>query len=257
MLRPERFAGSEDECRRAVDAFWGDVGRVLELVDIPTQGSFDEVKAHRRIRFFDTAESGFNDRRYIFRERVDVDSDERQVTLKYRHPDRYLAQDRDIGPKGKAGDTETKFEEDVKPPFVSVFSYSTTVTVDPDQEFGRVDEVVELFPGLADELRDVDTAGNLTVVRDFCARELVLSGAAVLLGNRDIDAECAMVIWHDDDTAATPPVCVEFSFKYGDNDEDYRGTVTSDAHDMLQALQMDLPEWVHPEPRTKTAFVYG
>ena len=56
MLRPERFAGSDDEARRAVDAFWQDVGRVLAELDIPTEGSFDEVKAHRRIRFFDTAE---------------------------------------------------------------------------------------------------------------------------------------------------------------------------------------------------------
>ena len=100
----------------------------------------------------------FNGNRYIFRERIDVDSDERQVTLKYRHPDRYSAQDRDMDTKKRGGDVETKFEEDVKPPFVSVFSYSTTVRVDADQEFGRVDQVAELFPGLADELSAVDAA---------------------------------------------------------------------------------------------------
>ena len=66
--------------------------------------------------------------------------------------------------------------------------------------------------------------GDLAVVRDFCARELVLVGAAVLLGKSDIDAECAMVVWHDDDDPATPPVCVEFSFKYANEDEDYRGS---------------------------------
>ena len=38
MLRPERFAGSDDEARRAVDAFWQDVGRVLAELDIPTEG---------------------------------------------------------------------------------------------------------------------------------------------------------------------------------------------------------------------------
>jgi hypothetical protein len=55
----------------------------------------------------------------------------------------------------------------------------------------------------------------------------------------------------------TPPVCVEFSFKYGQDDEDYRGSVTRDAHEVLQALSANLPDWVHPEPRTKTAFVYS
>ena len=54
MLLPERFAGSEREMRAAVARFWTDVTRVLGPWDIPSKGSFDEVKAHRRIRFFDT-----------------------------------------------------------------------------------------------------------------------------------------------------------------------------------------------------------
>jgi hypothetical protein len=255
MLKPERFDGTQDEVRLSVDAFWGEVGRLLEDLDIPTAGSFDQVKAHRRIRFFDTAEFGLNRRRYILRERIDVESEERQVTLKYRHADRYVAQDRDIDADDHE-DSESKFEEDVKPPFVSVFSYSTTVKVDADRNFGQVEKVMDLFPGLVDELEDLDS-GDLAVIRDFCARELVLVGASVLLGKRDIEAECAMVVWHDDDDPETPPVCVEFSFKYEDEEEDYRGSVARDAYDVLQVLGSELSEWVHPEPVTKTAFVYG
>jgi hypothetical protein len=257
MLLPERFAGTESEARAAVAEFWADVGQVLAELDIPTEGSFDEVKAHRRIRFFDTAERSLNGGRYIVRERIDVDNDERQLTLKYRHADRYVCQDRDMDAKPNSDDAETKFEEDVKPPFVSVFSYSTTVRIDGDRRFDRIEDVIDLFPGLDNGLRRADEEGGLEVVRDFCARELVLVGAFLLLGKRDIEAECAMVIWHDDDDETTPPVCVEFSFKYGDDDEDYKGTVTRDAHDVLQALHTRLPEWVHPEPKTKTAFVYG
>ena len=255
MLLPERFAGDEKEARSAVDAFWKDVSDVLAGLDIPTEGSFDEVKAHRRIRFFDTAERALDGNKYVVRERIDVGSDERQLTLKYRHADRYLAQDRDMDPKKKGDDDKTKFEEDVKPPFISVFSYSTTVLIDADQSFASIDEVVDLFPGHGDKLPD-DAKGDLAVVSDFCARELVLVGANVLLGKRDIAAECAMVIWHDDDNDETPPVCVEFSFKYEDDDEDYKGTVTEDAHAVLGALHKKMPEWVHPEPVTKTAFVY-
>jgi hypothetical protein len=65
-----------------------------------------------------------------------------------------------------------------------------------------------------------------------------------------------MIIWHDD-IAAGPPACIEFSYRYGDNDEDYRGSVARDAHDLLGALQTDLSKWVDPNPRTKTAFVYS
>jgi hypothetical protein len=91
MFRPERFPGSKHECRQAVDAFWDDVRAVLGTLDIPTRGSFDVVKARRRIRFL----------------------------------------------------AETKFEKDVKPPFVGVFSHSTTVKVHRDRRFKRVDQVVE------------------------------------------------------------------------------------------------------------------
>ena len=62
-------------------------------------------------------------------------------------------------------------------------------------------------------------------------------------------------VWHDDAGAVgEKPACVEFSFKYGDDQEDYRGSVARDAHDVLQALGQ-LP-WVHPKPTTKTALVY-
>jgi hypothetical protein len=254
MLLPAPFAGDEAAIRAAADRFWADVGRVLEPMDIPTDGKFDEIKAHRRIRFFDTTDSGFNTSRYVFRERIDVESGEREVTLKFRHPDRYVAADRNMEAKGERK-AETKFEEDVKPPFVSVFSYSTSVEIDTDTEIASVEQVIELFPGLEGEL--AAERGELAVVRTFCARELVLVGASVLLGKRDIAAECAMVVWHDDDDVTTPPVCVEFSFKYGDDQEDYKGTVTRDAHDVLQVLRAELPDWVHPEPVTKTAFVYG
>jgi hypothetical protein len=254
MLLPDRFAGDEAEARTAVDRFWDDVGRLLEPLDIPTQGRFDEVKAHRRIRFFDTDGKGFNGQRYVFRERIDIGTGERKVTLKFRHPDRYVSSDRDMDARSES-EFETKFEEDVKPPFASVFSHSTSVEIDPDVDLSQVAQVGKLFPGLS--LRDVDDDAELSVVRGFCARELVLVGAVLLLGKRDIEADCAMVIWHDDDDETTPPVCVEFSFKYGDDDEDYRMTVAHDAYDVLQIFHDQLPDWVHPEPRTKTAFVYG
>jgi hypothetical protein len=256
MLLPDAFAGSEAEVRRATDRFWAEVGKALEQHDIPTEGAFDEVKAHRRIKFFDTEAHGFNASRYVFRERIDVDSGGREVTLKYRHPDRYVASDRDMDAKVER-EVETKFEEDIKPPFVSVFSYSTSVGVDADTDISKVKDVVELFPGLKGELRDVEADGELTLVRVFCARELVLVGAFLLLGRRDIEAKCAMVIWHDAQANQSTPVCVEFSFKYGDDDEDYQGTVTRDAHDVLQTLNAELKAWVHPDPKTKTALVYG
>ena len=72
------------------------------------------------------------------------------MTLKFRHPDRYLAADRSM--EAASGRFETKFEEDVKPPFVSVFSH-----------------VAELYPRLSEALDDFAEDTCLVVVRDFTA----------------------------------------------------------------------------------------
>ena len=111
-----------------------------------------------------------------------------------------------------------------------------------------MEQVFGLFPGLADKLDGVGEHAELAVVDDFCARELVLEGASVLLGKRDIAAECAMVMWYDDieGEAASQPKCVEFSFKYGNDDEDYRGTVARDAFELLHALPTSLARLGRP-----------
>ena len=148
---------------------------VLEPLDIPTEGAFDEVKAPGGSASSTPSDHRLNSRRYLFRERVDIES-ERTGGDAQVPPSRPL---RRVGPghgRPGRGNAETKFEEDVKPPFVSVFSYSTTVEVDDDVDVSGLREVVDLFPGLADEL---DGAGDdeLTDVGSFCARELVLVGA--------------------------------------------------------------------------------
>ncbi len=256
MLLPDRFAGDEATARIAIDQFWSDVAAKLDKLDIPTDGSFDEVKAHRLIRFFDTEDHQLNASRYVFRERIDVGTGEREVTLKFRHADRYVAADRSMESTAHK-DVKTKFEEDVKPPFVSVFSFSTTIAVDDDITIAELRQVADLYPGLSDALDDFPADARLTLVSDFTARETVLGGANVLLGKRDIEAECALVIWHDDDDETTPPVAVEFSFKYANEHEDYGGSVARDAYEVLELLYKDMAAWVHPEPKTKTAFVYG
>ena len=176
---------------------------MLEPLDIPTEGAFDEVKARRRIRFLDSVDHRLNSQRYVLRERVDIESEEREVTLKFRHPDRYVASDRDMGAAGR-GNAETKFEEDVKPPFVSVFSYSTTVEVDDDVDVSRLRRGHRPVPRTRPTSSTMPSDDELTDVGSFCARELVLVGAALQLGKRDVEAECAIVVWHDDSRRRPP-----------------------------------------------------
>ena len=256
MLTPSAFDGDDAAMRAVVDRFGSDVAAALEPLEIPTAGSFDTVKARRLIRFFDTDEHSLNSDKYIVREREDVDTGEREVTLKFRHPDRYVAADRSMAAADADADARTKFEEDVKPPFVSVFSFSTTQPLASGHVLEQLSDVANLFPGLADELDEIPEV-PLVLVSDFVAREVVLEGAELLLGKRDIAAECAIVAWYDEGEQDTTPVVVEFSFKYGDDQEDYRGSVARDAYEVLGVLQDGLAGWVDPNPRTKTTFVYG
>ena len=46
------------------------------------------------------------------------------MTLKFRHPDRYVAES--PSDEGRNIDTKAKFEEDIKAPFVSLYSFSTS-----------------------------------------------------------------------------------------------------------------------------------
>jgi hypothetical protein len=256
MLRASLFDGDDAAMRQAVDRFWSDVAKALEPLDIPTTETFSEVKARRLIRFFDTDEHMLHGDSYIVREREDMATGEREVTLKFRHPDRYIAADRSMA-AAKASEVKTKFEEDVKPPFTSVFSFSTTQPLESGQVLKQMSDVADLFPGLADALEDLPHDAPLVLVKDFVGREVVLEGAQLLLGSRDMAADCALVVWYDEGEMDTTPVVAEFSFKYGDEEEQYRASVAKDAYAILGLLQNGLTDWVDPNPRTKTAFVYS
>jgi hypothetical protein len=257
MLLPARFPGTDGQVLPVVERFWADVGVLLAPVEVDTQGSFDRVKAHRRIRFFDTSDNGLNRQRYMFRERVDVDSGEREVTLKYRHPDRYVAQDRDMD-SSIDKDTKTKFEEDIKPPFQHLFSFSTSQLIAQDRKVARIKDVLQLFPGLKGSLKGFTDEESLAVVDDFTARELVIGGAAVQLGKKhNVSSGCVLVIWYDNAEANGSSVVAEFSFKYGDNGEAYGGGTVRRAYDMFQMLQARLGDWTDADSKTKTAFVYS
>ena len=177
------------------------------------------------------------------------------MTLKFRHADRYAAGDRDMDAAGR--DADSKFEEDVKPPFTSVFSYSTTAPLGYRR---ALRDARRRPPSSIRGWRDRSSwqwDEPLHLVARFSAHETVFVGADVLLGADQLPAACAIVVWHDDDDPSTPPVAVEFSFKYGNHDEEYDGSLALAAFDFLRFLHTDLPAWVNPKAQTKTGLVYS
>ena len=259
MLKASRFAGDEPRLMETAGRFWRAAGEAFASVVVDVGGNLSDIQAHRLIRFYDTPKQELNASGYIFRERVELDGKRREVTLKFRHPDRYVAQDRDMR-AAEGDDVRTKFEEDIKPSFQSLYSHSTTQRIDTGKVLDAVKDVSRFYPGLKQDLPGLAKDTPIEVVDKFTARELVIGGAGMQLGkSRRIAAECVLVVWYDHakPSNAETPVVVEFSFKYGDGGEDYSGGSVRRAYDAFNLLQQALPDWVDQASKTKTAFVYG
>jgi len=256
MLRAKLFTGAEASLLAHAHALWQDVSEKVRVVALDTAGDLSRIKTRRDVSFFDTRHHRLNGAGYIFRERRETGGAEREVTLKCRHADRFLSQARDMQP-ATSSDAKTKFEEDIKIPFVSMHSFSTTVAIDDRARFATLRDVIRLFPDLPHRIDRADDDEPLLVVNDFTARELVITGATAQIGKTPkTDAEWALIVWYDERDEREKPAVVELSYRYGDKNEEYGGGLTRRAFDVFNVLQTELKKWVDPEPRTKTAFVF-
>lgn len=262
MLRTNGFSGDEQALLQAAGAFWRDFCAKASDVVIEADGQLEKIKTQRLITFFDTSKQHLNGSSYIFRERRDIGSDEREVTLKFRHADRFVAQDRSMD-AASPHDGRTKFEEDIKAeiekkiPFLSLYSFSTTVPILTDKTARDLGELARMFPDVAGKLEDFPESEALAAVNGFTARELVVTGGSIRIGkDPKVKAECALILWYDHSGRKDRPVAVEFSYRYADKEEQYGGRMARRAFDTFKVLQSGLTNWIEPKTRTKTAFVY-
>ncbi|CAD7699752.1 unnamed protein product [Ostreobium quekettii] len=257
LLSAVRFQGDRPTLLARAAEFWSDFSKAVSDVVVDTDGELREVDKERLVRYFDTPGQLLRENDYIFRERVGQAPGKREVALKFRHPDRYVVQDRDMDAAEK-DNGKTKFEEDIKPGFQRVFSYSTKQRIDADQRLDRLDDLGRLFPGMPKKVKGYDGEVQIEVVGGFTAKEVVISGADFQIGkDPKVEAECSLGVWYNQDDDHQKPVIAEFSFTYGDKDEDYDGDVAwraCKAFDILEGEEM--AHWVFKESTTKTAYVY-
>jgi hypothetical protein len=131
MLRPNRFRGNEETLLEAARVLWHDFSTTVKKrkTVVDTGGDLTRIATRRLITFYDTRDRILNEARYIFRERRGLDGSDRDITLKFRHPDRYVAQDRNMDASAST-EARTKFEEDITAPFLSLYSFSTRLKID-------------------------------------------------------------------------------------------------------------------------------
>jgi hypothetical protein len=257
MLQPTRFTGSQKKLLETAAEFWKDFSHTIGPLIREADGSLDRVAKRRLVAFFDTDNQQLRENGYMFRVRRSMKTGEPEVTLKFRHPDRYIAEKRQM--KSPHTQAHVKFEEDIKGPFNSFYSHSGTGKIGKKALPSTLSDIARLFPDLAKRLAN-RRDGKLAVseVRGFTASELVISGAAFRIGSSlRTPVQCALIVWYDHKGSPTDPVAVEFSFRYGDQNGQYGGKTSKRAYDIFQVLQKDFATWIDPNPRTKTTFVYG
>ena len=255
LLNSKMFSGDREQILKCANRFWDEFCTLLNPMHIDVAGVPETLKSERLIRFYDTKEHRLYRNAYLFRERNDVFTGEREVTLKHRHPDRYLTQDRDMSVKqGKS--SQIKFEQDIKAPYLTLFSYSSKLPVAEGKNLNRMDDPGRLFPGLASSLDDYKSDEKLVLVNNFTAREEVLGGADLLLGReQNTKAECALIFWYNMADDRQSPTLVEFSYRYKNKKETYSGYVAQQAYDIFLQLQK-LQLWIDPSMLSKTEYIY-
>ena len=229
------------------------------------------ARLRRGVAFFDTADRHLNNRsqlfrNYVFRRRVDSGTDAVEVTLKYRHPDRLVTEDRVMTASADLSETETKFEEDIKPVLGrmrSLYSFSRSGRPSVSQETRTVGDIVALFPNLGKHVQG-SLDEPLKQVGSFTAREVVLDGAKVKLGE-DEWAKCGLVVWYEAAGSGTRPVVPEFSFRHkekADEAEETRFTA-AEARTAFRVFRraIGLTDWAaldsRQRPPTSTAWHDG
>ena len=114
-------------------------------------------------------------------------SDKTSLTLKCRHGDLYFVQSRVVIAE------DARLEEDLKPRFAHLFSYSRKAEGDAPKD---VDALIDLFPDMKNCMGEPPAGSSFELVRDFVAIERIYSGLKVEL-SESFDAECAVVVWYD------------------------------------------------------------
>lgn len=256
MLQAPKFAGPEQHLLAVAGELWGELGGAIAPFIVRADGALDTISKQRLVAFLDSQARHLWAGGYVLRLRRTLEGSRPEVTLKFRHPDRYVAESRQM--KSRRIRATVKFEEDIKPPFVSLYGFSTRGRVGRKDVPETLEAVTAIFPDLSKRLGKFDGSLKLRTVKGFTAREIVVTGPILTIGTKPrVEIECALIVWYDHHDSNNSPVAVEFSFRYGSSTGMYSGKVARRAYNIFEVLQHNLPEWVETNSTTKTTLVFG
>jgi hypothetical protein len=256
MLQASEFEGDDEKLLASARALWGDLAATILPHVLSVRGGTEVEHKRRQVRFLDTAQKWLRSNNYVVRERLDLEDHERTVTLKFRHPDRYISQGREMAP-ADGFEKDMKFEEDIKPEFLKLYSFSSSAIIPEGTKLATLADVAAIFPGLPRAVDAFPEGEKLEVVGGFTAHERVVKGASFQIRkNPETFAECSLTLWYPG-KADDKPIIAEFSFKYEDPGEGYTAKLSQRAYDAFMAIQSQPGDWVDAKSMTKTAYVYA
>lgn len=278
MLGPEHFAGGDSQA--VVDRL-DEALKPLIAAQVSNDAERDfskrefKLDKRRTVRFWDTATCGLDGAGFALRERADLDdqdraSDDRELTLKFRTVDLFLAAQTPLPAMEGAKDPESKLEEDVAPLAVrrsdgsgvvgdppstrSLYSRSTKQQVKAAELPDTLAEAAVFYPTLAESLEasgvDVEMSEELAASDEFMER--VYESPKFSLGD-GMKTRISLTLWYDRAGDSGQPALAEVSFKYDTNNGDVPRKVAQRALDLYRAM-LGLA-WAKPDAPTKTAIV--
>lgn len=256
MLNPLYFNQRKDGSKS-----WGILlDNLIEQIGAEIDKRQDDEES-RSVWYVDSPEHALYQKGAIIRirEKKEDDAREFQVTLRYRSPDRYISAAQSISSPEKG---KTKFEEDIIPPFKSVYSHSNSLTLDTLPKLKKLEHIRELFPGL----KNLDLADNMRIqkVNNYKATEVSRKLRKIRL-DEATTIKATLSFWYPSKDEGVLPQVVEFDFdlepkKTEEKDpneiEDFSIKGLEKAN-LLFLLLQGQNAWLDHYNSTKTGFAYS
>jgi hypothetical protein len=231
MLKPNEFIDRDKSIMRFIDI----VDSQLKKQNASFEKDIDDEK--RRTWYLDTTQNTlYKNYNFLFRIRPEYRKDgslkEYDLTLKCRHPDRYISASYDLSSPTQEL-KETKFEEDITSPLHSKFSLSAKFEEKQEPQLNTFQELVSIFPAL--KSLGIPVSETLKKVNEFEATEVSYKiGKIIFADGNKVKTE--INFWYLSDEEKTPMI-VELTF-------DYQGKATDVLSDKILLEQW--PQSVFP-----------
>ncbi|MHA7777562.1 hypothetical protein [Roseibium sp. M-1] len=246
ILNPGRFLDRKAACNALQDL----VGFLAERLggEIKRQAKEDE----RRTSYLDTEDFALHKAGYAFRLRFEAGDNVHKLTLKYRDPDLILAEAASLE-TADGLDADEKFEEDLMPPFRSVFSRSSAVRFSEEPDVSNLARARDIFPALS--ALDLPGETKLATVNRFRPTEIFRKLCKIDFGTGE-PVKMGLSFWYAGKATNWPLIAeCAFDFACDEDTEHFDLDQVRRSNDLFRLLQKQ-PGWFDAEATTKTRYAY-